>query len=61
MENACNYTSAATSFSIVLGGCLSVWVPHRYLIGLQERKGLHLPVRRPRGHRQLDTIRSFRV
>lgn len=61
MENVYNCTSAETNSSIVPGGCVNVWVLHRYLTGLQEREGLHLPLRRSRGFRQPDAIYRFRL
>jgi hypothetical protein len=60
-ENACNCTSAATNSSIVPGGCMNAWVLFRHLIGLQEGKGLYIPLRRTRGCRQLDTLHHFRL
>ena len=39
--------------------CVDVWARRKYLIRLQEGKRLHIPLRRSRGHRQLDTFYRF--
>lgn len=60
-ENACNYTSVATSSSIARGVYTIIWVFPRYLIGAQQGKRLYVSLRSPRGYRELNTLYRLRV